>query len=73
MVALDRRGWRATQLRIGHFRRKIYYIFFGAARARERQQSCHVAVAPNGRLTVEIKFDQDVSAGKPLAASARIF
>jgi hypothetical protein len=56
-----------------HFRDKLYDIFRrGALATKKRQQSCPIDVAL-GILTVEVKFDQDVSAGKPGAASARMF
>jgi hypothetical protein len=55
-----------------HFGDKLYDIFHRGALATKRQQSCPIDVAL-GLLTVEVKFDQDVSAGKPRAASARMF
>ena len=86
-VALDRRASitldpnRCTQAHresgavelIGrHYRHRLYSNFIRDALAIERQQSCPIDVVL-GLLTVEIKFDQDVSAGKPGAASAKIF
>src|ERR1700730_7153832 len=81
-VAFDRRGRStfktnrhtqahresgALELTGRHFRHKLYNNFNRAALATERQQCCRIDL---GVLTVEVKFDQDVSAGKPRAASA---
>jgi hypothetical protein len=63
----------AILLMLNHCTHSELYYNFKGPHWRQNDSSAAVSMSPVGACVVKVEFDQAVSAGKPRAASAKIF